>query len=809
MNTISSILHRWRSTLGGFVALALGVALLAASIIVMASSTPTVPRHYAGADVLAVPERTGLTYDGEFSRAVWRMDEADALAEEVGRADGVARAVAERRFEVRVMDGDQVLGDAVPGDPNGAGMSSLPLGDVELRDGEPPSGETGVVLPESYGRSPGDTVTVLTADAEERMTVAATTDGQDVLLPDAFADSVATSVSLIGVVAVDDASPDEVGEHVRQVLGPTAEVFTDIDSGAARSEFDNSNNWLGMQLLIMIVLVALFSSVVIVGATFSFQVAVRRRELGLLRAVGATPRQVRSMLMREAAVVGVAASLVGAALGVGGASVLSEWLVRNDLLAPTWEMRAVALPVGAAVAVGITTALMGVWAASVRGAAVAPLEALRPEEVRADATMPRWRWWGAGLSVLLAAGAAAGAVLTEKDDIIGYALGTTMFLVLAATASAPAYLPRLVRVLPIGGSALGELLHAEARAGARRLASTMMPVLLVAAFAVTMLGMTSTINGAIAEHSVGDLPGDTMVTGPDGDVGVTETALRRVEENSDGAVTSVLATGVYVDGRWVDAAGLHQDAPEAGTIRASPEIATELGWADGDTVELTWRDGTTGRIPVTVGPHPFYTELWADLAMPHDLAREHDPAAFVSNVYPPPESDVDALSAAVADQGSEAHVGATLIDAGVAQETGLIEMFTGVILVLAVGYASISMSNTLSLATSARRRDLALLRVTGAQSRQVGGLVVAESGLVVTIGLLVGGLISAPALLALATGMRDDFRPGEVADVSVHLPWPTLGVVFVACLALGLLAAVIPASRALRQPPAALVAARE
>jgi putative ABC transport system permease protein len=481
-------------------------------------------------------------------------------------------------------------------------------------------------------------------------------------------------------------------------------------------------------------------------------------------------------------------------------------MVDLDLLSRHWEVRSVALPVAVSVPIGVLTAVTGVLSASRRGARVAPLEALRPEAARAQ-TVPRWRTWVAGGAAVLGAVFAVATVRGELEQSISYALGTALALVVALAVAAPVYLPRLVGLLP-GRSPLADLLRSEARAGAQRLASTMLPALLICALAVTMLGQADTLGGAIDEHSRGDIPGAAVVRGPDGGNGLTDAALERTREHAEGEVHSTLSTGVYVDGRWVEAVGLHRNAPPAGTAWASPATAARFGWEEGDTVDLTWRDGTTGRVPVTVGPFPPELEMWAELALPHDLAREHDPGTFTTAVSFDP-LDADALSAVLAEQGSEVAATSRLIDEGVAAEMRLVRLFAVIILVLSLGYTAISLANSLSLSTSARRRDLALLRVTGVHRRQVLGLLTAESALVGAIGLVLGALVSLPGLFALTWSLRDEFDPRRgPAEVAVQLPWADLGAVSAACLVIGVLAALVPAVRAMRRSPAAMVAER-
>ncbi|WP_017539635.1 ABC transporter permease [Nocardiopsis halophila] len=803
MIAFAMVRRRLRAVLGGFVALTLGVALLAASAIVIASSLPTVPQRYGGADALAVPEAAGTRSDGvTAAREVWSASEADALAAAAAASDGVAAAVAERRFDARVMDGERILGEAVDGAPVGAGWSSFALGSARLLGGEAPSGTDQVVLPASYGRSVGERVTVLTAGDEWPMTVSGVTDGGDVLVADDLAAASATGVSLIGAVAEPGTGAAAVGERLRDTLDPGAEVFTTADRDAMAAEFDASDNWVGQQLLVLVGALAVFVSVFVVGTTFTFQVAVRRREIALLRAVGATPGQVRRMLLGEAALVGAAASAAGAVLGGAGAFLFGDWMVGRELLSGSWEVRSVAVPVAVAVAIGVATAVVGVLGASRRAAGVAPLEALRPGETRSG-SLPRWRLWVAAGFTAAGAAMVAATARSDAEEAIGLALGSSLALLVASAVASPVYLPRILGLIP-GRTPLVELLRAEARAGARRLAAAMMPSLLISALAVTVLGLTDTLGSAIDEHSRGEIPGDAMVVSGDA-AGLTDGAVGLAREHAAGEVFSQLSTGVYVDGRWVESVGLHRYAPQEGTVQASPETADRFGWQEGDTVELTWADGTVGRVPVTVAPFPPELELWAELALPYDLAREHDPAPFVSAASFDP-GEAGTLTGALAVQGAHLESTARAIDEGIAGELRLMRMFTWTILALSLGYAAVSLGNTLSLAASARRRDMALLRVAGAHRWQAAAVLTAESGLAAVVGLVVGALLSLPGLFALTVGLRDEFDPRKgPAEVSVHLPWAESGAVAAACLAIGLLAALVPALRSLRRTPSSMV----
>jgi putative ABC transport system permease protein len=123
--------------------------------------------------------------------------------------------------------------------------------------------------------------------------------------------------------------------------------------------------------------IAGFVAVFVVASTFAFTVAQRRQEIALLRLVGATPAQLRRMLLGEALSLGAVAALAGCALSLPGSRLLTSMLIRSGL-APAWFQ---APPNAAALllafGLGLAVALLGVLLASRRAGTVRAVEALR------------------------------------------------------------------------------------------------------------------------------------------------------------------------------------------------------------------------------------------------------------------------------------------------------------------------------------------------------------------------------------------------------------------------------------------------
>lgn len=144
-----------------------------------------------------------------------------------------------------------------------------------------------------------------------------------------------------------------------QVLTGDARRYADTDPDRDREELTAMNAMYGTAGG-----VAGFVSVFVVASTFAFTVAQRRREFGLLRTAGATPGQIRRLVVSEALLIGVLASAAGCVLGSYGAPKLAEWTV-DEGLAPRWfTIGDSTWPYQLAFWTGLFVALAGVLAAS-------------------------------------------------------------------------------------------------------------------------------------------------------------------------------------------------------------------------------------------------------------------------------------------------------------------------------------------------------------------------------------------------------------------------------------------------------------
>ncbi|MBE1489080.1 ABC transporter permease [Plantactinospora soyae] len=845
MLTVAALRARWSRLLGPFVALCLGVALMSMTALVLVSANPQVPDRYAGTEVL-VAGPTVAEVSGTFpERRPWSPRRAAELVDRLAAIPGVRAAVPDRSFYAQAVLDGRPVGEPAVTDPQGHGWSSAALAPYRLVAGSPPARADEVVLDRALALDPGTTVTLLTATGPARYTVSGTVDGAGFFVTDAAAVPLARGIRVIGLVTGSDADPAAVRAAATAIVGRDGSVL----SGDARAELepprDARTRWIGMQVLTAMTALAGFVSIFVVASTFAFAVAQRRREFGLLRTVGATPRQVRTMVYAEALAVGAVAAVVGVLLGTACAPLFGHLLIEAGFQPAGFRVRLAPWPPAAAFGVGLVVALLGVWSASRRAGRVRPLEALREAAVdRRPMTRARWiggvaaTTGGLWLTVVLSR---AGA-----DDIVNRALYAAMALTLGLTLLAPVFIPPLTYALtwPLERlrGATGMLVRRNALTAVRRTASTSAPMLLTVGFAVLIAGSVATSAGAYASRDAAAVRAGAVLV-PSGTPGLSDAAVAAVPgtallpttvyADAEGAGASggvpIRAAGVdpagfaRVNGRLSVLSGAFDALRGPDTAVVSADLAGRRGWTVGGSAVLGYPDGSSGTVRLVA--------VVADGSIPVEMlftresVRARDPSALTESVFAvgpatgaddsgsPAPTDGSGPATGVDGPGSSAlpsELGARLVSVvdyaqgRAAQEDRLVWLATLLLIGVSAGYTAVALANTLLMATAHRTRDLLLLLRSGATVRQVLTSVAAESALVVLIGTTLGLVVPTVALLAIRSALSEQVG----VPVDLVIPWPTIAAVVGGCLALALVASVLPARMALRAGPGGGIAHR-
>ncbi|WP_155368298.1 FtsX-like permease family protein [Catellatospora vulcania] len=774
MIALAAVRGRAASLAGTFAGLTLGVALIAMTLLVHFSALPRTPDRLAAAPVLVhgpvAPDADGI---GSGVRP-WSAADAEALAGRLSGLPGVASVVPDRSFYAQLVIGGVPIGDA--GDASaGHGWSSAALGAYPLVGGVAPAADGEVAADVATGLAIGARTTLLTARGAAEVTVTGLVDGPGVYLSDGAAARLAPGVPVLGLLLRPGADPAVVAEAAK-AAAPGAVVATGEQRAALEPVQQAKTRWLGTQLLIAMASLAVFVTVFVVASTFALNVTARRRELGLLRTVGATPRQIRRIVLGEALLVGAAGGLAGALLGTVAAGPAGRLLVRWGLAEPGLQVRPQVLPVLIAVAVGIGVALVGAYAAGRRAAKVPPMAALREAAVEARA-MGLGRWLLGGGALALGGFLAARTGTAAADERVNAALFAAMALTAAAALLAPVLLPPLVRLVswPLRGArgAGPMLVRAESLTAARRTAATAAPVIATVGFAVLLSGMVSTMREAYPAGQAAKLAGITVAV-PDGTPGLTEAAA---------GGRSVLPSRVYAGDLSIAAFGT---ATERVSVAAG--VADALRAKVGDTVTVVFPDGLTERLTIAkVTPDG---QIDDDLILPRDLVRRHDPSALATSA-----AGMDATALAGLP-GVEVLDAKAYADRESSEDSRLLWLFATVLIALSVGYTGIAVVNTMAMSAESRRPDLAVLRRAGATPRQTLRYAAAEALLVVALGTGLGLAVTVPPLLGMAAGLAQEVG----VPVALRLHWPVTAATVLATAAMAVAASLAATRRASGHP---------
>ncbi|WP_371617720.1 FtsX-like permease family protein [Streptomyces sp. NBC_00454] len=553
--------------------------------------------------------------------------------------------------------------------------------------------------------------------------------------------------------------------------------------------------------------VSSFVSVFVVASTFSYAVAQRRRELGLLRLAGSTPGQLRRLVMAEAAAVGLAGAAAGCVLGAAGAPLMARWTVAQGLAPASYVIGDQSWPLHTAFWTGLLVALSGACAASRRAGRVGPLEALR-EAATDERPMTPGRWAAGGGLLLCALTFACWRLGSDPGDLLKRKTYTwqPMLLISACGLLAPVLVRPVVRLLMWLPSRLtsyaGRLVRANASAGIRRTAAVAAPVLVMVALTGSLLGATATLTGAKTVEArtrtaadyvlTGDrlprspeIPGATALAVADTSLTVLEEGFVKVRSQASAVDPAALAAV----SRLPVVAGSVADLDDGGII------VTEEWWQHrvGDRVPLWLADGTRTDLRVVAvmktgtGDNGAY------------VTPRNAPGAKVSRI----EVKAPPTAAASLREAASRH-GATLRTTSdwIADTHPRTNRFTvlGFVLVLGIAllYTAIALANTLLMATSDRSGELRLLRLAGATRTQVLAVTTAESLLAAAVGALLGTAVTAFNLTAMGAALST-----LGVDAPIAVPWLPMTAVTTVCALLAALSTLLPAAHALRRGPAA------
>ncbi|MFI2186012.1 ABC transporter permease [Streptomyces sioyaensis] len=562
--------------------------------------------------------------------------------------------------------------------------------------------------------------------------------------------------------------------------------------------------------------IALFVGIFIIANTFTMLISQRSREIALLRAVGASRRQVVRSVLAEAALLGLISSVVGFALGAGIAVALRAVLEANGAGFPDGPVIISPRAVLAALGVGVVVTVLAAWLPSRKAAKIAPVEAL--SSVEAPPKLRSLVVRNVIGSVITAVGVAVMlyvSTLKSGDGLPTAMLGSTVTLigviVLAPLLSRPLVsLAGLVttRLFGIGGKLAKENALRNPRRTAATASALMIGLTLITGMTVVghsaQIGMdkmagtemtadyrieTSTFTGLdpALSKKVAQVPGveamaplrSTGYAVGDGFGSITGTDLTQI-----GKVTRLTFTQGSLD------------AVRAGGIAVSQDEAKRRGWQVGGTASLEFDDKKKVRVKVAAifKDNETFGDAFGDVSLvdPHLTPLKNNKLLVKAADGGSPALVKDIRRALGDSPLLKIESRDDLRKKNAGQIDTIVNMVYG-LLGMAVIIAVVGVVNTLAMSVFERTREIGMLRAIGLARSGIKQMVRLESVVISLFGAVLG--IGLGIFLAWAGGslVGSSFPTYEMV-----LPWGRIGLFLLIALVVGVLAALWPARRAAR-----------
>ncbi len=567
--------------------------------------------------------------------------------------------------------------------------------------------------------------------------------------------------------------------------------------------------------LLVFAAVSLVVGTYLIVNTFSILVAQRSRELALLRALGASRRQVNRSVLAEAALVG----LFGSTLGLGLGYLLARGL-QLVFAAVGLDLSRASFPVNlrtvvASYAVGLVVTALAAYLPARRAAKIPPVAALRDDVALPESSLRRRVLVGFGLIV---AGIAAMVLGFGRGGNLGLSLiGLGMLAILVGVSLLSPWLGRpLTRVFEIAYRRLfgtvGVLAAQNSLRNPRRTAATasalMIGLTLVSLIAV--LGRSASVSTeAVVEKT---LTSQFVVSNVVGTPFSTSVArqVRQVEGVSGVAELRTASARIGSSRAFVGAVDPRQlglalavPVPQGsllglapGTVAVSTTTAESRGYSVGSTIPMTFQAGTQRLRVVAVFQSSAVLRtnyLVTTGTLTKGGIAPLDSLLFVTKT---PGADPAAVRSAV-DRIIADLPTVTVQDPAefAQQQKGQIDVFLNFIyalLGLAVVIALLGIVNTLALSVIERTREVGLLRAVGLSRRQLRRMVRLEAVVVAVLGAVLG------VGMGLAFGVALQRAIADQGVDQLAIPWGQLALFVLFAALAGVLAAVLPARRAAR-----------
>ncbi|MFI8888816.1 ABC transporter permease [Streptomyces paradoxus] len=831
---LHSLRHRAGTFVATLIAAYLGAVLIAAcgGLVETSLRSEAPPQRLAAAPAVVAGEqrfeiaKRDPAGDKKRTRTVTLAERVHLdrdVADAISGVDGVRSVIPYVSFPARYGNTDLI----------GHSWESAGLTPYKLRDGRAPqTGEVVLDTSNARGIHLGDTIELAVQGTIEQFRVAgvATTsqdisESADVFFNDSDAARLYDHPGQVDAFGVyTDGDPKAIQDE----LGDTVSVLT----GDARGEAEFPQQIAAAERLSPPFFAsggtAIAISLFVVANTLSLSLRQRQKEMAMLRSIGATPGQVRRMIIGEAVTIGVVAIAAAMATGKLLGSAVFDQLVHVGVVDEVIQYHQGVVPMAAA-AVSTVLAMIGAaLIAARRVTAVKPTEALL-ESAITQRGVSRFRIIGAlvcfvggGVFIFFASAVVTGPEMVAMAGpvVLLWCVGIAMISPVVVQV-AELLLRKPVQVLT---GVPGWLALANTRISAIRVASAVIPIVLAVGVTTANIYLQTTQKAVSQKAFADDLRAGAVVASPTGFSADTLQQIQRtkgVAQASDYVTSSVFVMSPFLGNQkrtGIPAVGLDGQAAEElnaarvvegdlkklaeGVSVALPDVlAAEMHRKVGDKVTLRLGDGRDVTMPIVATLDQ--REGYEQIVLPSSLLAEHTTLGAAQKV-------LVKTAPGVSDEEVVSRIQATLKDAPVTvgnrekliEDQAVSDDVTAWVNYLAVammiGFVVVAVSNTLVMSTIRRRQEFGLQQLVGVTRWQIMRMVGIEGLLIAFIGILAGSAAAAGTTVPYSLATMNSLLPTG--------PPAVYATAVLGAVGLGIISVTIPAWVATRSRPVEAVA---
>ncbi|WP_431931266.1 ABC transporter permease [Micromonospora sp. RP3T] len=705
---------------------------------------------------------------------------------------------------------------------------------VSLREGRGPQADDEIVvnaaLAKAAGVRVGDRVGVLTLSPKKEFTLVGVfgySGGRDSV---GGANEVAFTTPVAQRLML--GKPDVFSNVTARADGTTPEALRDEVSGALGGAYDvKTGDQLAddasaglkgglsffNKILLGFAAVALLVGTFLILNTFSIIVAQRTRELALMRAIGASGRQVIGSVVLEAVAVGLIASVLGLAAGIGVGALLAYLFGK---LAGGLTLAGLGVPPAAVIgafAVGLLITVVAALLPALRAARIPPIAAMQ-DVATPDRPLTKVTVGGAVVTTVGAVLLFLGLSGNAGDNTLATILGGVLFAFIGVALLTPVISRPVVSMLGaiFSWSVPGKLGRLNSGRNPRRTAITaaalMVGIALVTGVTVILDSAKGSIS-ALAEDRIkaelvisgassgprpasfdaavlektAAIPGVQLVDGEYGDMATVGGERTWVAASSNVAalerIFGAKATAGDISRLAPDQMLLSSDTAKSRNLSVGSTVPVQLSRGEARTYTVSGiYESSQLTNPVVLPP-----QATADFAIPQPIQGfvQLAPGTSVGAVQPQVERLLaDSPEVSVADRA-----------AFIKQQTSQLDTplrMIQILLALAIVIAVLGIINTLALSVLERTRELGLLRAIGLRRAQTMRMITVEAVVISIFGALLGVVVGTGLGAAVVRALKDE----GITDLV--LPWGQMVTFLVLAAIIGVVAAVLPAIRAAR-----------